>query len=181
MPQNLFIPPTASGRESVPLAGRRLARTLAPPSSAVECRGFNSTENVQAVLLGIRLAMDHPYRCAHKRELQDLKSSSKQDKGAHGFDLKLSCCRKDHHRPHSHPEKKSKLNSSHKRSSTSSMLVVQWIKVGEGDCLENHCKHPEQHDGFPSSKGSHGHVFFVEDEHVPWIRNKHRDEEVSAD
>jgi hypothetical protein len=36
MPQNRFIPPTESGRKSVPFAGRRLARTLAPPTSAVD-------------------------------------------------------------------------------------------------------------------------------------------------
>jgi hypothetical protein len=36
MPQNRFIPPTASRRKSVPFAGRRPERTLAPAISAVE-------------------------------------------------------------------------------------------------------------------------------------------------
>jgi hypothetical protein len=36
MPQNRFISPTASGRKAVPFAGRRLARTLAPPNSSVD-------------------------------------------------------------------------------------------------------------------------------------------------
>jgi hypothetical protein len=47
MPQNRFISPTTLVMKSVSIAGRRLERTLAPPTSAVEFRDFDPTENVE--------------------------------------------------------------------------------------------------------------------------------------
>jgi hypothetical protein len=125
--------------------------------------------------------MNPPDRHAHERKLNQLESRSEQHEIEDGLDLELGRRGKDHHGIDRESQKETELEPAPNRTPAAFVAIVQGKEVGKDSSLQNDREHAEGHDRLPAREGTHRQVLLVKDQHMPRVRDTHRDHEVRSD